>query len=164
MKGCFYNLSSNIWKNEFALHTRMLCAVAFMPPDNVIAGFKELSDLIRDTYQGIMDDLLNYFEETYIGWYRRNAEHQPPLFALNLWNMFHRTFDELLRTNNHGKGWQQHFQVQVSLCHPIFWKCINLLRTEEIIIRVKIIQNLPGATTRVGFLPQVRLGTTSYTE
>ena len=34
----------------------MLCAVAFMPPDNVIAGFEELSDLIRDTYQGEMDD------------------------------------------------------------------------------------------------------------
>ena len=64
MKGCFYHLSSNIWKKvqyfalqqrynedqEFALHTRMLCAVAFMPPDNVITGFEEISDLIRDTY------------------------------------------------------------------------------------------------------------------
>ena len=64
MKGCFYHLSSNIWKKfqhfalqqrynedqEFALHTRMLCAVAFMPPDNVITRFEEISDLIRDTY------------------------------------------------------------------------------------------------------------------
>ena len=103
MKGCFYHLSSNIWKKvqhsglqqrysedqEFALHTRMLSAVAFMPPDNVIAGFEELSDMIRDTYQGAMDELLDYFEETYIGRYRRNAERRTPLFALNLSNMFH---------------------------------------------------------------------------
>ena len=48
MKGSFYHLSSNIWKKvqhfglqqryskdqEFGLHTRMLCAVVFMPPDN----------------------------------------------------------------------------------------------------------------------------------
>ena len=45
----------------------MLCAVAFMPPDNVIAGFEELSDLIRDTYEGETDDLLDYFEENYTG-------------------------------------------------------------------------------------------------
>ena len=95
MKGCFYHLSSNIWKKvqhfglqqrcnedqEFVLHTRMLCVVTFMPPDNVIAGFEELSNLIRDTYQGEMDDLLDYFEETYIGRYRRNAE-RPPLCLL----------------------------------------------------------------------------------
>ena len=127
MKRCFYHLSSNIWKNvqhfglqqrynedqEFALHTRMLCAVAFMPLDNVIAGFEELSDLIRDTYQGEMDDLLDCFEEIYIGRYHRNAERRPPLFALNLWNMFHRTFDELPRTSNRVEGWHRRFQAQV---------------------------------------------------
>ena len=69
-----------------------------MPPGNVIAGFEELSDLTRDTDQGKMDDLLEYFEETYIGWYHRNAERRPPMFVLNLWNMFHRTFDGLPRT------------------------------------------------------------------
>ena len=109
MKGCFYHFSSNTWKKvqhfglqkrynegqEFTLQTRILYAVAFMPPDNAIAGFEELSDLIRGTYQDEMDDLLDYFEESYINRYRSNAERRPPLFALNLWNMFHRTFHEL---------------------------------------------------------------------
>ena len=35
---------------EFTLQTRILYAVAFMPPDNAISGFEELSDLIRGTY------------------------------------------------------------------------------------------------------------------
>ena len=109
MKGCVYHLSSNIWKNvqhfglqerynedqEFALHTHMLCAVVFMPPDNIIAGFQKFFDLIGDNYQGEMDDLFDYFKGTYIGRYRRNNERWPPLFALNWWNMFHRTFDQL---------------------------------------------------------------------
>ena len=47
------------WGSRVALYTRMLCVFAFMPPDNVIAGFEELSDLIRDTYHDEMDDLLD---------------------------------------------------------------------------------------------------------
>ena len=131
MKGCFYHLFSNIWKKvqhfglnkgnedqEFALHTRMFCAVVFMPPDNVIAGFKELSDLITNTYQGEMDDLLDYFEETFVGRYCRNAERRPPLLALNLWNMFYRTFDKLPRTNNHVEGWHRRFKRIYRRGHP----------------------------------------------
>ena len=158
MKGCFYHVSLNIWKKaqhfglqqrynedqEFTLHTCMLCVVVFIPTDNVTAGFEELSDLIRETYQGEMDDQLDYFEETYIGWYHRNAERRPPLSALNLWNMFHMTFGKLPRTNNHVEGWHWRLQAQVSSCHPIFRKFINLLRTEENITSVEIIQNLAG--------------------
>ena len=91
-----------------------------------------------------MDDLLDYFEETYIDRYRRNAKGRPHLFALNLWNMSHKTFDKLPKTNNHAGGWHGRFQAHVSSCHPIFWKFINLLRTEENIFSVEIIQTFAG--------------------
>ena len=58
--------------------------------------------------------------------------------------MFHRTFDQLARSNSHIEGWQWRFQAQVWSCHSVFWKFINLLQTEENIIRVEIIQNLAG--------------------
>ena len=45
---------------EFTLQTRILYAVAFMPPDNAIVGFEEQSDLIRGTYQDQMNDLLDF--------------------------------------------------------------------------------------------------------
>ena len=81
IKGCCYHLSSNVWKRiqqfgyqqrynddqEFALHTRMLCALAFLPPDDVIQGFEQLADRIRDVYNDIMCGLLEYFEDTFIG-------------------------------------------------------------------------------------------------
>ena len=83
----------------------MFSAVAFMPPDNVIASFEELFDLISGTYQGQVDNPLDYFQEAYIGRYRRNVESRTTLFSLDLWNMLHRTFDELPRTNNHVERW-----------------------------------------------------------
>ena len=118
IKFCFYHLCSNVWKHiqnlgmqvrydqdqEFALHLKMICALAFFPPDDVINGFDDLCNEIRNTFNGDADDLLEYFEDTYIGRFRRNAPRRAPLFAIELWNMFHRTDDELPRTNNSVEG------------------------------------------------------------
>jgi hypothetical protein len=158
IKGCFFHLSSNVWKHirenghqprymedpEFALNLRMICALAFLPPDVVVEGFESLCDLLREAYDDQIDDLLEYFEDTYIGRYRRNAPRRPAMFPIELWNMFHRTHDELPRTNNSIEGWHRGFQAQVSSCHPVFWKFLQILQNEESLKRVEIIQNLAG--------------------
>ena len=64
---------------EFALHLRMLCATAFLLPADVVEGFEDLADRIRNTYNGDVDDLLDYFEDNYIGRFRRNAPRLLPL-------------------------------------------------------------------------------------
>ena len=63
---------------------RMIAATAFLPLGNVIAGFDDVCDAIRNNYQAEADDLLEYFEDTYIGRYQTNAPRRPPLFDLNL--------------------------------------------------------------------------------
>ena len=132
-QGCFCYLSANIWKHtqylglsqtynqeeDFALHIRMLPALAFLPAGDFIKGFEELVDTIRVLYDDVVDDLLQYFEDTYIRRYRRNTPRRPPLFAINLWNMFKRTDDELPRTNNSAEGWDWSFQGHVFACHPV---------------------------------------------
>ena len=108
-------------EEEFALHIiRMLPALAFLPASDVIEGFEELVDTIRVLYNDVADDLLQYFEDTYIGRYRRNAPRRPPLCAINLWNMFNRTDNSL-------EGWHRSFQGHVSACHPVFLKLLSLL-------------------------------------
>ena len=81
LKGCFYHFSSNIWKHiqnlgpqnpyqdyeNFALWLLMLSALAFIPPNDVIRYFKLLIDKIRDNFKDECDDLIDYFEDTYIG-------------------------------------------------------------------------------------------------
>ena len=83
IKDCFYCLSSNIWKRiyefglqqryndgqEFTLNLRMLGEVAFLVPNDVILGFENLRDYPRNVHNGDADDLLEYFEGTYIGRY-----------------------------------------------------------------------------------------------
>ena len=58
--------------------------------------------------------------------------------------MFHRTDEELPRTNNSVEGWYRSFQAHVSSSHLSFWKFLQVLQNEENYIRVKIIQNEVG--------------------
>ena len=119
----------------------MLPALAFLPTGDVMERFEELVDTIRVLYDDVADDLLQYFD---ISRYRRNAPKRPPLFAINLWNMFNRTDDELPRTNNRVEGWHQSFQGDLSVCHLVFWKFLFILQKEENMIRVSIVQHLAG--------------------
>ena len=78
VNGCFFHLSSNMWKHIqtfglqgqymnndiFALHLRMIAALACAPPNDVIASFDMVADEIRLQYGDVADDILEYFEDT----------------------------------------------------------------------------------------------------
>ena len=120
-------------EEEFTLHLRMISALAFLPHGDVIDGFEELSDTTRELYNDTIDDLLQYFEDTYICRFRRNAPRLPPLFPIELWDMFHRTDSELPRTNNSVEGWHRSFQVHLSspatLCFGDFCRFSKMKKT-----------------------------------
>ena len=118
--------------DELASKIRMIAATAFVPPRDVINAFEQLADIIRNEHQADLDDVLDYFEDSYIGRLRRNAPRRPPLFPIELWSMFNRT--DIV-------GCHHSFHSNVSSCHPSFWKCIEVLQSEERIVRVKLLQN-----------------------
>ena len=78
VEGYFYFLCSNVWKRmrhlglqqryndgqEFSLHLRMLCALASLPPDDVVQRFEDLTDHIRINYQGEVDVVRSCFFTT----------------------------------------------------------------------------------------------------
>ena len=80
----------------------------------------------------------------YAGRFKRNAARCPPVFPINLWNMFHRTDAELPRTNNSIEGWHRSFNAQVSSYHPTFWKSLDNLNREESLTRAQILHCLGG--------------------
>ena len=122
----------------------MLAALAFIPPNTVIEAFEELIDVIRLQFLGEADQFIDYFDDTYIGRFRRNAPRRQPMFSIELWNMFHRTQDELPRTNNNIEGWHRRFQSNVSAPHPVIWKFLDILKKEEGLTRVEALQAIGG--------------------
>ena len=101
--GCFYHLSSNIWKHiqssglqahyvnddEFSIHLRMIAALAFVPLFDVEDAFEELALEIRNRFKIEADDVLDYFEDTYVH-YDSDEMHHDVLqhFQLNYGTCF----------------------------------------------------------------------------
>ena len=160
VKGCFFHLSKNIWKrivnnglkvfyvenNEFEIQMRMVSALAFIPVDEVLNSFYDLEIFIRDNFDGVVgvDDVLDYFEDNYIGRQRRGRPRAIPPFPIELWNMFDRTQEELPRTNNSIEGWHHRFSLNCDGMHPSLWKFIDALKREEGFIRADLHQVLGG--------------------
>ena len=59
-------------------------ALAFIPLPDLERAFGDLFNEIRNNFNNDMDDVLNYFEDTYIGRVRRNGRDNP-MFAQELW-------------------------------------------------------------------------------
>ena len=58
--------------------------------------------------------------------------------------MFNRTQHELPRTNNSIEGRHRAFQANVSACHPAIYRFLDILKREESMVRVCILQTLGG--------------------
>ena len=100
---------------KFALSLRMLNAITFLHPNDltqVLSGF------------------------------RQNNFHRQLSFSIQLWNMFHRTDNELHHTSSILEGWCRAFRGHISSCYPMSWRFIMVLRKEERLIRVGTIQNI----------------------
>ena len=82
----------------------MTAALAFVSPNHVIQSFNDLAHLIRNVFGQDADDILDYFEDSYIGRFRHNAPRRELLFPIEIWNTFNRTDEELPRTNNAVEG------------------------------------------------------------
>ena len=82
----------------------MLAALALVPPNNVIDSFDTLAYYSRNGYGQDLDDMSDYFEDNYMGRFRHNAPRRLPTFNSEICNMFHRTDNELPRTNDAAEG------------------------------------------------------------
>lgn len=109
---CHFHLTKNIWKKiqefglqtpygndvEFAVHLRMLAALAFVPVHKVVEGYEAIvsleffSEKEGDETSIGKQRLLDYFESNYIGSPgRTQGTRKPARFPIPLWNMFNIT-------------------------------------------------------------------------
>ena len=123
ISGCFFHLLSNLLKHirtcwiertlhertQFGLQLRMIAALAFVPTQDLVNSFDELCVSIRNQYDGDADEVLDYFEHTYIGCFCRKAPRRPPLYPIELWSTFKRPAEVLPLTNNKIEAWHNSF-------------------------------------------------------
>ncbi|CAF1394457.1 unnamed protein product [Rotaria sp. Silwood1] len=154
-KGCLFHFSQAVWRqvqskglttkyNEdeyFRLNVKKLIALAFVPLDQVITGFA----LICDQFNDDADDLLDYFEKTWIGEKRRRgAGRKNPQFDHKLWNVYDRVVATIPRSNNSVEDWHNAFANRVALNHPNIVKLAEKIRREQSKFEVDMAKILQG--------------------
>lgn len=151
--GCFYHLSQCIYRKvqaeglqnryqeseEFAVHVRMIAALAFVPLRDVVRAFEELQEHVSRE----VDPVLMYFEDSYIG--RKRGRHRvEPMFKHNIWNVNERALNDLPKTNNNVEGWHRKMKTAMGASHPTIWCFLNIMKKEQAITNLTLNQEAAG--------------------
>ena len=78
-----------------------------------------------------MQEVVDYFETTWIGRQPPIGERLPPTYPIALWNLYERTLNGEARTNNSVEGWHHRFQSLLEYPRPTVFKCITVLKSEQ---------------------------------
>ncbi|KII73272.1 hypothetical protein RF11_04823 [Thelohanellus kitauei] len=150
--GCYYHFCQSIYRgiqrfglvtsyNEsqnIRIHLRMLSALAFCPPQQVSNYYEILEDQLNTLLQSnSIRQFLDYFEETYIGRFRRTGRDEPR-FPIVLWNQRLRVIDHLPHTNNNVEGWHRAFSSIVDASHPSIYTFLKHLKNKESLVSARI--------------------------
>lgn len=151
--GCLFHLGQNLWRkvqdlglaNQYAaveeirMQTKMLVALAFVPPEDVAEAFDELCENCPAPLQPLYD----YWEDTYVG-RRRRIRRAIPTFNIVMWNVRDRVLQGLPRTNNSVEGWHRAFQQTVDCQHPTVLKLVEHFRREQDLTEQRVERFLSG--------------------
>lgn len=124
-QGCFFHFSKCMWRQiqnvglvenyinnaNFALHIRMLAALAYVPPDNVINAYEEILETqFYVENEDLVMPFLDYFEDNWVGKItgRRKTRRQPR-HPIDIWNCHYSAKNGLPTTNNAVEGWHRGF-------------------------------------------------------
>jgi hypothetical protein len=122
---------------------KILAALAFVPCNDVIDTFESLIEKEFNDEEFI--DILNYFEDTWIGRVVKQTR-RPPLFQIKMWNCVDVANERLPKTNNSVEGWNRSFSELVATNNPNIWKFINFLKLEQSKNEVKYDQEVLQST------------------
>jgi hypothetical protein len=139
-RGCLHHLSHNVKKRladlhltaeyannaVFAMHVRMITALAFVSIISLEIAFNELLTYIHAN-QPALEPLLDSFEDTYLGRPVRNGRRDP-LFPVEMWNVHDRVINLQDRTNNYAEAAHRRMQSAIQMDHLSILKFNNAMR------------------------------------
>ena len=154
--GCLFHLSQSCHRKicdigskmryindkEFQLKIKSFCALAFLRPESVIAGFEML---IED--DDVPAAFITYFEANYIGVLRGRGLRQrreKPIYPIPVWNVESRVREDLPRSNNSIEAFHGALKSSITSLHPNIWKLLAAIKTELARSETKDLHRLRG--------------------
>ena len=122
----------------FSNIVKILAALAFVPLNDIINAF----DMVV-AQKPELDPIINYFEKNYIGAMHRRGR-RPPRFPLELWNVNNRVEEETPETSIHLEAYHRLLQAAILSFHPNIWTFLKVLKKEEALKRLEMIQMEAG--------------------
>lgn len=122
---------------KFRNFMRMVLALAYETPCNVISLFNELSQKILSIYENDnVKELLNYFDKTYVG------TSKNPTFQIQNWSCHWRILNNVPTTTNTAEAWNKGLNGLFNSAHPKLNDLIKEIRTRDILTSIKIQNDL----------------------
>ena len=127
--------------NQFSIHVKMLSSLAVVPIAGVVGAFEALENVFPQATIPVLE----YFEENFIGTLLPGQQQRRTRrFPIALWNINQRVINHLPKTNNHVDGWHNKFANHAGANHPSIWKFLSVLKNEERMNYVSVVQMTAG--------------------
>ncbi|XP_065324287.1 uncharacterized protein LOC135931238 [Gordionus sp. m RMFG-2023] len=153
-RGCLFHFGQSFWRKiqrfpeismqyktntQFCLFLKMMVCLAYVPETDVTMAFETL--IMSPFYQEnvILQPIIDYFENTYIG-KSYGRERLIPIFPIPLWNCYNSTLNGDANTNNSVEGWHRSFNSLLTSYHPTIWRFITGLKKQQSLTELKIVQ------------------------
>jgi len=157
---CFFHFMQSVWKKiqtlgeisarykddaYFKFHVKYLCSLPFVPlPDVTDAYTAIIESPFFAEHARILEPLLNYFEDTWVGSVNRGGRRRRPLYPAKMWNVFDAVAQGWPKTNNNCESFHRAFHALLSTHHPVIWKFIDGLKKQEKLVAMTIAEIQSG--------------------
>ncbi|RWS20135.1 uncharacterized protein B4U80_11049 [Leptotrombidium deliense] len=106
--------------------------------------------------EAILQPLIDYFEDTWIGRPTANGIRRAPRYPITNWNCYTSVIDELPKTNNSVEGWHRAFSSLISCQHPSIWKFISGIKKDQSLNEFKLEQYVAGTPVKQNYERQLQ--------
>ena len=124
----------------FRHHCELIMSLAFIPPEDL----EDSNKCIESSFENEeFDQILDYFEENYIGRIVR-GKRRAPRFAILKWNCFHHLLEQQNTTNNSVKAFNGISSQNANCRHPSLFPFMELLEKRKKMAEMKFARLVSG--------------------
>ncbi|KAF2879138.1 hypothetical protein ILUMI_27045 [Ignelater luminosus] len=88
-------------------------------PDAANIGSQLVDSPYFSEHNDLIQPIVDYFEDTWIGRPGRRNKRRNPIFPHSLWNCYEATIEDLPKINNNSvEGWHREFSQLLGASHP----------------------------------------------